>query len=54
MADKIRESIIFAKRVKAIANSILFEGNEYDVQWHKNYVKQLNFACDDILRKLND
>ena len=49
--DKIREAIMFAMRVKSIASSIKSEGDDYDMQWHKGYVKQLTNACDDILKK---
>lgn len=50
--DKIRESIMFAMRVKSIASNILSEGNNYDMQWHKHYVKQLNDTCNDMIKKL--
>ena len=50
--DKIRESILFAMRVKSITASILREGNDYDMKWHKGYCEQLNNACENILKKL--
>lgn len=50
--DKIKEAMLFAMRIKSIARNILSEGNDYDMQWHKSYVKRLNAACEDILEKL--
>ena len=50
--DKIRESILFAMRIKSIASSIKSEGNDYDMQWHKNYCKQLTEASEELLKKL--
>ena len=50
--EKIREAIMFAVRVKSIASSIKSEGDDYDMQWHKSYCKQLSNACDVVLKKL--
>jgi hypothetical protein len=50
--DKIREAWCFAVRVKSIASSILHEGNDYDMRWHRGYVEQLNNACESIMKKL--
>lgn len=50
--EKIRESLMFANKVKALAESILREGNDYDMQWHKSYCKQLREASESILKKL--
>ena len=50
--DKIREAIMFAVRVKSIASSIKDEGNDYDMQWHKSYCKQLTEASEELLKKL--
>lgn len=50
--DKIRQAIMFAMKVKSIASSIKSEGDDYDMQWHKGYCKQLADACDDILKTL--
>lgn len=50
--DKIRESIMFALRVKSLADSILHEGNDYDMQWHKSYCKQLKELSEEVLKKL--
>ena len=50
--DKIREAIMFAMRVKSIASSIKSEGDDYDMQWHKGYVKQMTNACEYIIKKL--
>lgn len=50
--DKIREATIFAVRVKSIADSILSEGNDYDVQWHKSYCRQLRESSEALLKQL--
>ena len=50
--EKIREAILFAMRVKSIAASIKSEGNDYDMQWHKSYCKQLTEASEELLKKL--
>ena len=50
--DKIREAILFAMRIKSIANSIKSEGDDYDMQWHKTYCTQLTASADDLLKKL--
>jgi len=50
--DKIRQAIMFAMKVKSIASGIKSEGDDYDMQWHKGYCKQLADACDDILKTL--
>ena len=50
--DKIRQAIMFAMKVKSIASSIKSEGDDYDMQWHKGYCKQLADACDDVLKTL--
>jgi len=50
--DKIHEAIVFAMRVKSIASSIKSEGDDYDMQWHKSYCKQLTEASEQILKKL--
>lgn len=50
--DKIRQAIIFVMKVKSIASDIKSEGDDYDMQWHKGYCKQLTDACDDILKTL--
>lgn len=50
--EKLRESFMFAVRVGNIADNILKEGNDYDMQWHKGYCEQLKNAVDSILKKL--
>jgi len=50
--DKILEAILFAVRVKSIADRIKHEGDSYDTQWHKGYCEQLINACESILKKL--
>lgn len=50
--DKIRQAIMFVMKVKSMASSIKSEGDDYDMQWHKGYCKQLADACDDILKTL--
>ena len=50
--DKIKESIMFAMRIKSIASSIKSEGDDYDMQWHKSYCKQLTEASEELLKKL--
>ena len=50
--DKIRQAIIFVMKVKSIASDIKSEGDDYDMQWHKGYCKQLADACEDILKTL--
>lgn len=50
--EKIREGIMFAMKVKSIASSIKSEGDDYDMQWHKSYCKQLTEASDELLKKL--
>lgn len=52
LKDKIREATLFAMRVKFIASDIKSEGDDYDMQWHKSYCKQLTEACDAILKIL--
>lgn len=51
--EKINEAVMFAMRVKSIANNIKSDGDSYDMQWHKRYVEQLNNACESIIKKLN-
>lgn len=43
---------MFALRVKSLADSILHEGNDYDMQWHKSYCKQLKELSEEVLKKL--
>ncbi len=50
--DKIREAIMYAMRVKSIASSIKSEGDDYDMQWHKSYCRQLTEASEELLKKL--
>lgn len=50
--EKLNEAFLFAMRVKNIANNIKSEGDNYDMQWHKGYVEQLNNACESILKKI--
>ena len=50
--DKIRLSVVFAKQIEFIADSILHEGNDYDMQWHKSYCKQLKELSEEVLKKL--
>ena len=38
-------------KVKSIASSIKSEGDDYDMQWHKSYCKQLTDVCEEVLRK---
>ena len=42
----------FVMRVKSIASSMLSEGNDYDMRWHRGYYEQLTNACESILKKL--
>ena len=50
--EKIQHAICFAMRVKSIASSIKSEGDDYDMQWHKSYCKQLTEASEELLKKL--
>ena len=50
--EKIQEAFLFAMRIKHIASSIKSEGDDYDMQWHKSYCRQLDSACEEILKKL--
>lgn len=52
MRDKIIEAKCFAMRIKSIASSIKSEGDDYDMQWHKSYCKQLTEASEELLKKL--
>ena len=52
LKDKVRASCLFAMRVRSIAESIRSEGNDYDMQWHKSYCKQLTEASEELLKKL--
>lgn len=49
--DKIVELKMALMRVKSIASSIKSEGDDYDMQWHKSYCKQLEDVCTEALRK---
>lgn len=50
--EKIQQAIILAMKVKSIASSIKSEGDDYDMQWHKSYCKQLTDACENFLNKI--
>lgn len=50
--EKIREAIMFAQRMKRIANNIKSEGDDYDMTWHKTYVAQITEAADEVLDTL--
>ena len=50
--EKIHEAIMYAMRIKSIASSIKDEGDDYDMQWHKSYCKQLTEASEELLKKL--
>ena len=50
-SEKIVELKMALMRVKSIADSIRREGNDYDMQWHKSYCKQLTDVCEEALRK---
>ncbi len=50
-SEKITELKMALMRVKSIADSIRREGNDYDMQWHKSYCKQLTDVCEEALRK---
>lgn len=49
--EKIVELKMALMRVKSIASSIKSEGDDYDMQWHKSYCKQLEDVCTEALRK---
>lgn len=48
--EKIMEAKLLATRVKSIAASILDEGNDYDMTWHKGYCNELTNLCDKFLK----
>lgn len=50
--EKLIKAGQMACRVKSIASSILSEGNDYDMQWHKNYCKQLIDVSNEFLKIL--
>ena len=50
--EKLIEAKCFIMRVKSIASSILEEGNDYDMSWHRGYCEMLTNACTSILNKL--
>lgn len=50
--EKLIEAKCFIMRVKSIASSILDEGNDYDMTWHKSYCKELTNLCNDTLKIL--
>jgi hypothetical protein len=50
--DKIIRAGIFAHKMKSIARSIEAEGNNYDMQWHKNYCRQLIDVSNEFLKIL--
>ena len=50
--EKITELKMALMRVKSIASSIKSEGDDYDMQWHKSYCKQLEDICSETLRKV--
>ena len=49
--DKIIELKTALMRVRSIASSIKSEGDDYDMQWHKSYCKELTDLCNEILKK---
>ena len=49
--EKITELKMALMRVKSITSSIKSEGDDYDMQWHKSYCKQLEDVCTEALRK---
>ena len=51
-SEKIVELKMALIRVKSIADSIYREGNDYDMQWHKSYCKQLKELSEEVLKKL--
>ena len=48
--DKLSQAKMLAMRVKSIASSIKSEGDDYDMQWHKSYCKQLIDVADEVLK----
>ena len=49
--EKIIELKTALMTVKSVANSIMREGNDYDMQWHRSYCKQLTEVCESALKK---
>lgn len=50
--EKLMQAVMFAQRMKRIANSIKSEGDDYDMTWHKAYVAQITEAADEVLDTL--
>lgn len=50
--DKIQKAFCFAARVNRMAESMMREGNDYDMSWHKSYCRQLKDASDQLLKDL--
>ena len=46
------QAVMFAQRMKRIANNIKSEGDDYDMTWHKTYVAQITDAADEVLDTL--
>jgi len=50
LKDKITRAKMLAMRIKSIASSIKSEGDDYDMQWHKSYCKQLIDIAEEVLK----
>ena len=50
--EKLMQAVMFAQRMKRIANNIKSEGDDYDMKWHKTYVSQIIEAADGLLDTL--
>lgn len=52
--EKIIKALQFAQSMRNTAKRIEWEGNDYDMQWHKPYVKEILSSADELIAILTD
>ena len=50
--DKIIEARMFALSMKSLADRLMYDGKDYDVQFARNYAKEIKSKAEDLLKKV--
>lgn len=52
--EKIIKALQFAQSMRSTAKRIEWEGNDYDMQWHKPYVNEILSGANELIAILTD
>lgn len=50
--EKLRRAFLFAVQVKAIANNLKLDAEDYDVKFPKSYATELETKAENLLKEL--